>query len=152
MDFFETVTAVSIVGGICVALPILIVWIIARAATNAQTQRSRVLIEAIKSGNADTAKIVKSIEQNRRTSREILNLRLLRACIFGLVGAVAFAAGVAYACASPETEIHNQLFLVAGVCIPVGASYFIVYMVSRKNLPSEEKRDREDDPETESEN
>lgn len=144
-DFFDALVPIVIVSGVCVVLPVLIVWLIARAATNSETQRSRVLIEAIKSGNVDTSNLVKALEKKKRTSREILNLRLLRGCIFGLLGVVALIAAVVYLNIDPHMHLHDFLFLVSGICIPIGASYLIVYIVSRKSLLKEKEECTPDD-------
>lgn len=138
-NFLEALVPIVIVSGVCVVLPVLIVWLIARAATNSETQRSRVLIEAIKSGSVDTSNLVKALEKKKRTSHEILNLRLLRGCIFTLLGVAALIIAIIYLNTDPGIQMHDFFFLLSGICIPIGASYLIVYFVSRKSLPQEKE-------------
>lgn len=138
-SFFDALVPIVVVSGVCVVLPVLIVWLIARAATNSETQRSRVLIEAIKSGNMDTAALAAAMEKKKRTPHELLNLRLLRGCIFGLLGLTSLVFAVVFLCVNPGLELHNTFFILAGVFIPIGASYLVVYFVSRKNLPHSQK-------------
>ncbi|MDE5625806.1 MAG: hypothetical protein K2I61_05755 [Muribaculaceae bacterium] len=131
----ESIIAVLIPIFICVVLPVLIVWIIFRAAMNNDNKRAEVLIKAIEANNGiDADRLADALGKPRKTAREILNLRLLRGCIFSLIGLGFFATSIL---ANIE-ELHpdNIVFpmLIGSVSLAIGASYLIVYFVTRKQV------------------
>ena len=74
----ESIIAVLIPIFICVVLPVLIVWIVFRAAMNNDNKRAEVLIKAIEANNGiDADRLADALGKPRKTAREILNLRLL---------------------------------------------------------------------------
>ncbi|MDE6125883.1 MAG: hypothetical protein K2G30_02905, partial [Muribaculaceae bacterium] len=62
-------------------------FIVFRAAMNSDNKRAEILIKAIETNNGiDADRLAQALEKPRKTPREILNLRLLRGCIFSLIG------------------------------------------------------------------
>lgn len=119
---------------ICVVLPVSIVLIVSLARINTDNKRTQVLIKAIEYDNgvnADKlADALKKPEKPKKTELELLNLRLLRGCIFSLVG-------IAVVCPlfwfyNLEKSVQLQLLLVGLSLFAVGLSYLIVYFVTRK--------------------
>lgn len=135
----ESIIALFIPIGICVVMPVLVVWLVSRIAINKENRKSDVLMEAIRNNaNVDTDKLMKSMAGRERSARELLNLRLLRGCIFTLLG-VAFGvcAGI-FAYDVPDSDMKLSLMLLCSVSIAVGVGYLIVYFVSRKSISSNE--------------
>lgn len=119
--------------GICVALPVLIVWIIYRASTNGDNKRAEVLIEAIRSNNGiDADRLAEALAKPRKTPAELLNLRLLRGCIFSLIGVAAALYSWYASCSFPEMNVQNWMWIIAAASLAIGISYLIVYFVSKK--------------------
>lgn len=136
----ESIIALFIPIGICVVMPVLVVWLVSRIAINRENRKSDVLMEAIRNNaNVDTDKLMKSMAGRERSARELLNLRLLRGCIFTLLG-VAFGvcAGILGYNAPERSDITYLSLLSSAVCIAVGVGYLIVYFVSRKSISSNE--------------
>lgn len=100
---------------------------------NKDNQRARVLIEAIKANNGiDADRLAASLQKPRKTPREILNGRLLRGCVFTLLG-VAAAIYVNFAPMNdPHLFIHNICYLVTAACLAIGIGFLITYFVTRK--------------------
>lgn len=130
-------TDIIIPVAICVILPVLIVWIFFRASMNSENKRAEVLTKAIEANNGfNTEQLIEALGERRRTPLEILNLRLLRGCIFSLIGAgfiitslVSYANGTEFG-ADPVTIP----MLLGSVSLAVGISYLIVYFVTRKQV------------------
>lgn len=138
--------AVFVPLGICVALPVLIVWIVFRATMNSDNKRAAVLIEAIKANNnVDTADLAKAFQKPRKSEREILNGRLLRGCIWGSLGLIfTICSIIFYPCGIIEDAEEFSTMLLIGLCMMgIGASYLAVYFTSRKNIEAEEKANKE---------
>lgn len=134
-ELIEDVVALMIPIGICVVVPIAIIWIIFRASMNSENKRAEVLMEAIRSNNAiDADRLAKAMTKKPKTPRELLNLRLLRGCIFSLIGAAFLIIGlVVFLSGSTESQDPVLVPTVLGsISLAIGASYLIVYFVSKK--------------------
>ena len=122
---------------VCVVLPVAIIAIIFGASINSDNKRSKVLIKAIESNcDIDADKLAEALQKPKKTAREILNLRLLRGCIFSLVGiAVCIIGIIAYSMGTefPADAVTVPL-IFGGISLAIGLSYLVVYFVSRKQL------------------
>lgn len=134
MDHILIATLVPL--GICVALPVLVVWLIARTVMNSENRKSEVLIEAIRNNaGVDTDRLAEALARPRKTARELLNLRLLRGAVFSLIGLVFIIATIIlvnghYAI----SEMFGCPLIIGGVFLAVGIGYLIVYFVTRKQI------------------
>lgn len=126
--------------GICVVLPVLIVWFITRVAVNRDNRKTAVLIEALKSNNpVDVDIIAKTLAQTSartpRTPHEQNKAYLLRGCIFSLLGlATAIICSLLWINAGFDSAGVGVSIIVSGVCFALGISYLIVYFVAKKQL------------------
>lgn len=124
-----------IVTGVCVVMPVMIMWIIYRAIINGDNQRAAVLMEAIRSNNSiDADRLAEALSKPRRTPRELLNLRLLRGCIFTLVGLATTICLILMIIDGSDGWLNFQLLVTSGIFLAVGISYLIVYFVTRKHI------------------
>ena len=122
------------VGGV---LPIVVVAITAAKKMNCDNKRSKVLIKAIESNcGIDADKLAEALQKPKKTAREILNLHLLRGCIFSfiglalcIVGIVSFSMGTEFS-ADPVTVP----LVFGGASFAIGLSYLVVYLVTRKQI------------------
>lgn len=127
---------------VCVVLPVAIVLIVFLAAMNSDNKRAAVLIKAIEiSGGADIDKLSESLRKQKKSPREILNLRLLRGCIFTLIGLSVIIVGIANLIAGSifSSDPVTVPLMIGAPCLAVGISYLIVYFVSRKQLPEHDR-------------
>lgn len=120
--------------GVCVALPVLIVWLVYRHKTNKDNKRAEVLIEVIKANDGiDADKLAEAFGDKRKTLKDRLATYLLRGCIFSLTGV---AVGIALAWmgfAGGMLTNEMEFYIIAtGVLLAVGAGYLITYFVIRK--------------------
>ena len=134
----EDIIALFIQIGICVVVPIAVVWIIFKAFMNRDNRRTEVLIEAIKSNNGiDTDKLAETMSNRSRTPREILNLRLLRGCIFSFIGIALLVCSLIFQNNATDFDIA-VIFIVTGLAsLAVGISYLTVYFVTRKTIDAD---------------
>ncbi len=122
---------------ICVVLPVAIVLIVFIAAMNSDNKRAQVLIKAIEANNAvDADKLAEALQKPRKTAREILNLRLLRGCIFSFIGLALVTVGIANVISGTDFSADPVTvpLLFGGVSIAVGVSFLVVYFVTRKQI------------------
>lgn len=134
--------------GVCVVLPVLVVWLVMRKKTNETNRRTEIMLAAIEKGsdvNAEklldlfdkTGKPTKT-KTTRTALKERLMGKLLTAFILMGVGLAfcTFAAITGYLGGSNPEEISAYTF-VGIVCLLVGAAFLISYFISRKFLAEE---------------
>lgn len=122
---------------ICVVLPIAVVLITALTKMNADNRRTQVIIKAIEANNdIDADKLADSLKKPQRTPLELLNLRLLRGCIFSFIGLALAIVGIVNlangALASSDPVTVPLMF--GGASLAIGLSYVVVYFVTRKQI------------------
>lgn len=132
----DELVAIIVPIGICVVLPVLIVWIMYRHATNKDNKNAEIIIKAIENNSAiDADSLVEALGKKQKTPLEVLQLRLLRGCIFTFIG---IAAGIYSAIDASTTayfDINDQpSFIVAGLGLAIGIAYLVVYFIARKNI------------------
>lgn len=121
---------------ICAVMPIAIVGIIFGASAAETRQRTKVLITAIESNQADADKIAELFQKQKKSQREVLNKRLLRGCIYSLIGVVLIIVAIIKLCfgeSMADEEVSFPL-LGGGISMAIGVSYVIVYYVTRKEI------------------
>lgn len=122
---------------VCVVLPVAIIAIIFGASINSDNKRSKVLIKAIESNcDIDADKLAEALQKPKKTALEILNLRLLRGCIFSLVGiAVCIIGIIAYSMGMEfQADAVTVPLIFGGISLAIGLSYLVVYFVTRKQI------------------
>jgi len=125
-------TSIIIPIFVCVILPVSIVLIDNITAINRNKTRASVLMKAIEcNNNIDANKLAEAFAEPRKSAREILNLRLLRGCIFSLIGLGLIIVGV--------TGLLNEIavsipLILGGASLAIGISYLVVYFVTRREI------------------
>ncbi|MDE6022981.1 MAG: hypothetical protein K2G13_05705 [Muribaculaceae bacterium] len=129
---------------VCVVLPIAIVLIVSLRKRNSDNMRAEILVKAIESGREiDTKRLTDALQTPRPTQCEILYARLLRGCIYTLVG---IALIIIYLIGLWSNSIDNDLMsfslFVGPLGLAVGMAYLIVYFVTRKQVLEEKSIDK----------
>ena len=116
---------------VCVVLPVLIIWIIAQAANNRVNKAAEVAIKALESNSpVDTEKLIDTLKKTEKSPSQVLQLRLLRGCIFTLIGIAALC------CYFFNTNFFGIFFFFSCFSFAIGFAYLIVYFVTRKSVES----------------
>ena len=138
MDSFDFGLLIPI--GVCVVLPIMIVWIVFKAKTNNDNKRADVLIKAIENNaNIDAEKLAEALGKQQISAKELLNRRLLRGCMFTSLG-VAFSIIALTFSAAPE-DMQFISYILAALSFAVGIAYLIVYFVTRNTTAETEENE-----------
>lgn len=120
---------------ICCILPVTIVWLICRRWINNDNRRADVLIEAIKTYNGmDIDRLVETLAKPNRTPAELLNLRLLRGCIFTVGLALTVVCVVICLNCGGMTDPAGIFMVLGAVSVAIGVSYLITYFVTKKQF------------------
>lgn len=125
---------------ICAVMPIAIVFIIYLGLINSDNKRAQVLIKAIESQNGiDADKLAEALRRPKKSEREMLNLRLLRGCIFSFVGLVFIIIGAVNF--AVEENTGRGLIMIGGISAAIGISYLIVYRKARRQISDQNGED-----------
>ncbi len=118
-------------------MPIAIVLIISLRKSNVVNKRSEILIRAIEANKeVDTDKLIEAMKEPKKTPQEILNARLLRGCMFSLIGVVLIIVasfGLATGINFNDDDVSAP-FIFGGLSLAIGISYLIVYGITRKQI------------------
>ena len=134
----ENIISLFIPIGFCVAVPITIVWIVFKTIMNKDNRRTEVLIEAIRSNNnIDTDKLAEAMTKSNRTPKEILNLRLLRGCMFSLSGIALLICSLIFNLNGIFILEIDPFLIIGSALLAIGISYMIVYFVTGKTIDAE---------------
>jgi putative Mn2+ efflux pump MntP len=130
----EALIQIIVPVAVCVVLPVAIVFIVYRAAINADNRRAEILIKAIEANaGIDADKLAESLQRPRKSAREVLYQRLLCGCIFSFLGVASLIYG-AYMSTQPNTRIYATAYLLAAAFLAIGLGYLVVYFVSRRHV------------------
>jgi ABC-type Fe3+-siderophore transport system permease subunit len=128
---------------VCVVLPIAVILITSLSKMNGENKRTQIIIKAIEANkDVDTDKLIESQKKPQKTAREILNLRLLRGCIFSLIGIALAIVGLVNFATGSEFSADPVIvpFVFGGISLAIGISYLIVWQVTRKQVDSSEEK------------
>lgn len=122
--------------GICVVLPVLVVWISARVKMNKENKRTEVLIKALESNvGVDTDKLAEALAPSRKTEREVLFGRLLRGCLYTFLGVALLIVHTAMRpAADADGDFLNTLLVGGSASLAVGFSFLVVYFATRRSV------------------
>ena len=138
-DILEILAVVLVIGGVCIALPLIIVWLTNRRKSHEIDKKTEILMALLeKNPNLDPAEVLDKLnmssESGKKSLKERLLKKLLGGCICTLIGIFLFF-----------THLFDFVFLGdkttgvvgGGVLTAVGVALIIYYLVSKKMLQSE---------------
>ena len=126
--------------GICVVMPIMIVWLRTRAKQNETNKKTEIMLKAIESGAQIDTDFFKAQASDRKTLKERMLARLTAASITGLLGVFSLAGGILLGCKSgwdASDDMPIMLVVFGGILLAVGLALFIVYFVGKRLLAKE---------------
>ena len=126
--------------GICVALPVMIVWLVTRARQNETNKKTEIMLKAIEAGVAIDANFFKE-QQGSSTVKECLLKRLTWGCVFTLMGVAFTVIGFVNRSMMADIQMSTDSFTVpcAFGCIffAIGVALLIVFFVGKNMLARE---------------
>lgn len=134
-DFVDNLVSL----GICVALPITIVWIIQRARKHKIDKRTEIILAAIeKNANIDIEEFMKKMNPEVKTLKERLIAKLMWGGIVMAVG-IGILAGTVWADYSGgmPRETLNSMYLGGAICALIGLVIISIFFISKKMMAKE---------------
>ena len=138
-EIVDILAMVLVIGGFCIALPLIIVWLTNKRKSHEIDKKTEILMALLeKNPDLDPAEVLDKLdmssEDGKKPLKERLLEKLLGGCICTLTGIVLFF-----------THLYGFVFLGdrttgvvgGGVLTAVGIALIIHYFVSKKMLQSE---------------
>ena len=126
--------------GICVVLPVLIVWLVTRTRQNETNKKTEIMLKAIESGATIDADFFKDTQKKQRNTKERLLNRLIWGCATSILGVGLAILGIVQ-WVNWNGTTSNDSFVVplifAGILLAIGIALFIGFFVGRKMLTKE---------------
>lgn len=133
--------------GVCVIMPIIVVWLNNRTSQNETNKKTEILLKAIESGATVDTDILKP-QQKQKSIKEKLLARITAAFIVTFIGiAICIATAIISYTGSVTAHILPYFIfygaVIGAVILAVGIALFIVYFVGKhmlaKEIEAEEK-------------
>ena len=135
IDFAEE-TIVPI--GICVILPIIIVWLNMRRKTNETNKRTEVLLAAIeKNPDMDMEDFIRKMNPKTKTTKERLMSRLLWGLVFIAIGASTLLSALYQDYQGGTSLDYFPIYSGGGCLLLIGISFVAVFFISKRMLAKE---------------
>ena len=122
--------------GICVVLPVMLVWLVTRVRRNEIDKKTEVMLKAIESGATIDSDFFKEAPKKRKSTKERLLNRLICGCAASIIGAALTAIGI-IPWMTLEDDYFAPLLIFGGISLAVGIALFIGFFVGRKMLAKE---------------
>ena len=122
--------------GICVVLPVMLVWLVTRVRRNEIEKKTEVMLKAIESGATIDSDLFKEAPKKRKSTKERLLNRLVCGCAASIIGAALTAIGI-IPWMTLEDDTYAPLLIFGGISLAVGIALFIGFFVGRKMLAKE---------------
>ena len=116
--------------GVCVVLPVLIVWIIGRVQQNETNRKAEIMLKAIENGTEINPDLFKSNRNKMKSIKKDLLEKLNGACITGMLG-LAFLFLMLFG--------KMKIFMLLAVSVGLFVSYFAGKKMLAKEIEAEEK-------------
>mgnify|MGYP003418066026 FL=1 len=129
--------------GICVVLPVMIVWLVMRTRQNETNKKTEIMLKAIASGATVDTEFFKSQQREPKTIKERLLSKLTWGSMSSLIGVVLLVLAIVFAnsYAPNGWNFGNSpaptFAIIGGISLAIGLALFAVFFVGKKIMARE---------------
>ena len=137
MDFLSD-TLVPI--AICVALPVLLVWLISRPKMNKDNKNAEIILKAIENNSPiDTDRLIEALGRREKSLEETMRQQFLRGCKFTFSGIASLILWIVFLVCFDGAEEALIFLILALFLSAIGAAFLVSYHFNRKSLNTKKK-------------
>ena len=130
----DDLVAILVPLGICVVLPVLVVWLVMRAKINSQNRNAEIMVEALRSNHPDAPEVLKSMmEKKSKTPFDKMIKKLAWGCVLTIIGM-----GLVILCCvmgfDRLIEDDYDTLFIAICCLGAGIGLLITFFVNKRML------------------
>ena len=135
--FLDGLEDILVPLGICVILPVTIVWMSIRKRINDTNKRTQIILTAIeKNPDVDIQEYLNKLNRPEKSLKEKLMQKLLWACVLVALGVCAIGYGaIGYLTGEGDMDFVG----IGSVLLMLGIAFLIVFFVSKKTMAKELK-------------
>lgn len=122
--------------GVCVVLPVMVVWLVFRSRNHIVDRKAEVLLKAIENGQDIDPEMFASDDRSKNRSKRSLKMNLLGRLQTGIILVIMGAGLVACAMLIPGKD---SLLIIASILLALGIGFFVSFFVGRKWMEAEIK-------------
>ena len=144
-DLVDILVPLLVPLGICVALPVLIVWLTTRSKIIADKLRAQIILEAIKNNpTIDPNELAKMFKPATKSEKEILNTRLQRGTVCTVLGLGGIIGSllISYFGFFTSEDLMVAIFLSV-IVLAVGVGSLVTFFYQRKQVANNDPQDEE---------
>lgn len=118
--------------GVCVVLPVMVVWLVFRSRNHIVDRKADVLLKAIENGQDIDPEIFSTDNKSRRSLKMNLLDKLQAGIILVIMGAGLFAGAMVI-------PGKDSLFIIASILLALGIGFCVAFFVGKKWMEAEIK-------------
>lgn len=144
-DLVDILVPLLVPLGVCVVLPVMIVWLTTRSKIIADKLRAQIILEAIRNNpNVDPKELAEMFKPATKSEKEILNKRLQRGtlCSFLGLGGIIGSLLISYFGFFTSEDLMVAIFLSV-IVLAVGVGSLVTFFYQRKQVANNDPQDEE---------
>ena len=137
-DLLGIIMIITIVIGICVVLPIMIVWLVNKRKSHEIDKQTEILTTMLeKHPDLDPAEVMKKLNVSSKSHQTIKQKLLGNLFSGGMMTLMGLAVLIPHLCGLVFFGNKEKGIYVGGMMLAMGVAFLIYYFVSKKQLSSE---------------
>ncbi|MBP5495908.1 MAG: hypothetical protein J6X98_01910 [Bacteroidales bacterium] len=137
-DLLGIIMIITIVIGICVVLPIMIVWLVNKRKSHEIDKQTEILTTMLeKHPDLDPAEVMKKLNVSSKSHQTIKQKLLGNLFSGGMMTLMGLAVLIPHLCGLVFFGNKENGIYVGGMMLAIGVAFLIYYFVSKKQLSSE---------------
>ena len=137
----EELAEILVPLGVCVALPVLIVWLTTRNSIISNKLRAQIILEAIKNNpSVDPKELAEMFKPAQKNEKEIMHKRLQRGTVCSILGlsGIVGALIISYFGFFTSEDLMMMIFL-SRIVLAVGIGALVTFFYQRKHIANNEQ-------------
>ncbi|MBQ6070253.1 MAG: hypothetical protein IJK85_00715 [Bacteroidales bacterium] len=144
-EIIDVLAVVLVIGGVCIALPLIIVWLTNKRKNHEIDKQTEILMAMMeKHPDLDPAEVMKKLNVSSKSHKTIKQKLLDNVLTGGFMTLMGLAVLIPHLCGMVFFGNKENGIFCGGIMLAVGLAFLIYYFVSkrvlRNELEAEEKR------------
>jgi hypothetical protein len=137
-DILEILSMALVIGGVCIALPLIIVWLTNKRKSHEIDKQTEILMAMMeKHPDLDPAEVMKKLTVSSKSHKTIKQKLLDNVLTGGFMTLMGLAVLIPHLCGMVFFGNKENGIFCGGIMLAVGLAFLIHYLVSKKQLSGE---------------
>ena len=137
-DILEILSMALVIGGVCIALPLIIVWLTNKRKNHEIDKQTEILMAMMeKHPDLDPAEVMKKLNVSSKSHKTTKQKLLENVFSGGLMTLMGLAVLIPHLCGLVFFGNKENGIFCGGIMLAMGVAFLIYYLVSKKQLSGE---------------